>query len=82
MSVQATDEHSELSDPISYRHQALLLKSAHCCRPVLHAGRKQFIHTLTMYQDGGRLSMTVYLAGIKGGIDSAEIQIYSTKEDE
>lgn len=65
----------ELFDPKLYKHHVLLLKSAHCCRPVLYRGLKQFIHTLTMSQDGGSLSMTVYLAGIKGGIDGAEVQI-------
>lgn len=67
----------ELFDPELYKHHLLLLKSAHCCRPVLYRGLKQFIHTLTMSQDGGSLSMTVYLAGITGGMDSAEIQIMS-----
>jgi len=75
MTVPASDNQDEPIDLESFKHQARLLKSAHCCRPVLYRGLKQFIHTLTMYQDGGRLGMTVYLNGIRGGIDSSEIQI-------
>lgn len=71
----APSNQDEPIDPESFKHQARLLKSAHCCRPVLLNGIKQFIHTLTIYQDGGRLGMTVYLNGIKGGIDSSEVQI-------
>lgn len=62
-------------DSAAYRHQLLLLKSMHCTRPVLHQGRKQFIQCVTANLSGSDIGMTVYLAGIKGGIDSAEIQI-------
>lgn len=62
-------------DVEAYRHQLLLLKSAHCARPVLHQGRNRFINGLSLYQNGGRVSMTVYLAGSKEGIDSSEIRI-------
>ena len=65
-------------DPGAYRHQMLLLKSAHCARPVLYQERNQFINGLTLYQNGGRVSMTVYLAGMKDGIDSTEIGINRT----
>lgn len=78
MTVPTSSNQDEPIDPENYKHQFLLLKSAHCCRPVLHRGLKQFIHTLTMYQDGGRLGMTVYLNGIKGGIESSEIQMMAT----
>jgi hypothetical protein len=62
-------------DMQAYKHQWLLLKSAHCARPVIHQGRRQFINSLTLYQNGGRVSMTVYLAGIRDSFDSSEIQI-------
>jgi hypothetical protein len=62
-------------DPAAYRHQLLLLKSMHCTRPVLHQGRKQFIKCMTANVSGCDIGMTVYLAGIRGGIDSSEIQI-------
>lgn len=62
-------------DPGAYRHQLLLLKSAHCARPVLYQNRNRFINSLTLYQDGGRVSMTVYLAGSKEGIESTDVQI-------
>ena len=68
-------------DPQSYKHQLLLLKSAHCARPVLYQERNQFINGLTLYQNGGRDSMTVYLAGMKDGIDSAEIGISRTASE-
>lgn len=66
---------AEPLDPQAYKHQWLLLKSAHCARPVLHQGLRQFINSLTLYQNGGRVSMTVYLAGVTGSFDSSEIQI-------
>jgi len=62
-------------DHDAFQHHLLLLKSAHCCRPVIYRERHQFINTLTLFQDGGRLGMTVYLSGVAGGIDSAQIQI-------
>jgi len=67
-------------DPDAYKHQARLLKSAHCARPVVHQGLHQFINGLTLYHDGGRVAMIVYLTGKNGGIDSSEIQIKSEKE--
>lgn len=65
-------------DQDAYRHQLLLLKSAHCGRPVVHEGLNQFINSLTLYQDGGRVAMLVYLAGKKDGIDSSEIRVKSS----
>ena len=47
----------------------------HCARPVVHNGLNQVINGLTMNRDGGHISMTVYLAGKTGGVDSNEIQI-------
>jgi len=68
-------------DPGAYKHQALLLKSAHCARPVVHEGLHQFINGLTLYHDGGRVAMIVYLAGIRDGIDSSNVQIKATKHE-
>jgi len=68
-------------DTQAYVHQLLLLKSAHCARPVVHRGLHQFINGLTLYHDGGRVRMVVYLAGIKGGIDSSEVEIKVTKRE-
>jgi hypothetical protein len=65
----------EPNDETAYRHHLLLLKSMHCARPVLHEGLHQFISCLTANRDGGRISMTVYLAGKVGSFDSKEIQI-------
>ena len=62
-------------DEDAYKHQLLLLKSAHCARPVLHQGTKQYINGLTLYHAGGRVGMIVYLAGKKDTFDSTEIQI-------
>lgn len=68
----------EPHDPDAYKHQALLLKSAHCCRPVLYQEQHQFINGLTLYHNGGRVAMLVYLAGKPDGIDSNEVQIKTT----
>jgi hypothetical protein len=71
----------EPNDADAYRHHMLLLKSMHCCRPVVYEGLNQFITCLTANRDGGRISMTVYLAGKPGGIDCSEIQIqHSARE--
>jgi hypothetical protein len=72
---------AEPLDPQAYRHQWALLKSAHCARPVLHQGRRQFINGLSLYQDGGRVSMTVYLAGKRDGVDSSDVQIMTTSPE-
>lgn len=66
--------------PETYRHQLLLLKSMHCTRPVLYQGRKQFIQCVTANLSGCDIEMTVYLAGISGGLDSKEIQIKANRE--
>lgn len=69
------DSQDEPLDPETYKHHALILKSAHCCRPVIYRGLNQFINGLTLYRNGGGNGMTVYLAGMTDGIDSKEIQI-------
>lgn len=71
----------EPNDPAAYREHLLLLKSMHWARPVPHQGLKQYITCLTANRDGGRISMTVYLAGKTGGIDSSEIEVVSTKKE-
>lgn len=65
----------EPNDVEAYRHHLLLLKSMHCCRPVVYEGLNQFVTCLTANRDGGHISMTVYLAGKPGAIDSSQIQI-------
>lgn len=70
----------EPQDPQAYRHQLLLLKSAHCCRPVIHEGLQQFINSLTLYRGDRGLAMTVYLTGKRDGIDSKDIQIKTNPE--
>ena len=71
----------ELNDPAAYREHLLLLKSMHCCRPVRHNGLNHFISCLTTNRDGGRISMTVYLAGKREGFDSKEIEVPPTNKE-
>jgi hypothetical protein len=40
-----------------------LIKSMHCCRPVVVDGRQEFIHTVSAAQAGGRIETLVYLTG-------------------
>jgi hypothetical protein len=75
MTGPVTANQDEPNDVEAYRHHLLLLKSMHCCRPVIYQGLNQSITCLTANRDGGRISMTVYLAGKPGGIDSSQIQI-------
>jgi len=74
MTSPVSGEQDQPNDPERYRHHLLLLKSMHCCRPVVYQGLNQFITCLTANRDGGRISMTVYLAGKPGAIDSSQIQ--------
>jgi hypothetical protein len=71
----------EPNDVEAYRHHLLLLKSMHCCRPVVYQGLNQYITCLTANRDGGRISMTVYLAGKPGGIACSEIEVRTTKNE-
>jgi hypothetical protein len=81
MTGPVPNNQDEPNDVDAYRHHLLLLKSMHCCRAVVYQGRDQFITSLTANRDGGRISMTVYLAGKPGAIESSQIQIkYANKE--
>lgn len=62
-------------DEGTYKHQALLLRSLHCARPVIYQGRSAFIHTISASQAGGHIEMTVYLAVDPAPIDSSHISI-------
>lgn len=62
-------------DADAYAHQRRLLKSVHCCRPVLYQGQLRFINGLTVHHNGPGVGMIVWLAGISEAIDSADVQI-------
>ncbi|WP_314435480.1 hypothetical protein [Massilia timonae] len=81
MTGPVPNNQDEPNDPAAYKEHLLLLKSMHCARPVIHKGLKQFITCLTANRDGGRISMTVYLAGIADGIDSSEIEVRPTNKE-
>lgn len=59
----------------AYLRQAQLLRALHAARPVEHGGCRQFIHTVSAQQAGGRIEMTVYLTGDPTPIDSAQIAL-------
>jgi len=69
-------------DPEAYAHQLQLLKSVHCCRPVLYQGRKVFINGLTVHHGGSGVGMDVRLAGNTDAIDSADVQILRALADQ
>jgi hypothetical protein len=81
MTGPVPNNQDEPNDVEAYRHHLLLLKSMHCCRPVVYQGLNQFITCLTANRDGGRISMTVYLAGKPGAIDSSQIQIQHAPQE-
>lgn len=81
MTGPVPNNQDEPNDPDAYREHLRLLKSMHCARPVLHQGLKQFITCLTANRNGGRISMTVYLAGQHDGIDSTEIEVPSMNKE-
>lgn len=81
MTGPVSNNQDEPNDPVAYREHLLLLKSMHCARPVVHKGLNQFITCLTANRDGGHISMTVYLAGKPGGIDSSEIEVRPTNKE-
>lgn len=74
----ATNQDEPL-DPHAFKHQLLLLKSLHCARPVLYLGRREFIKCVTANLSGCDVEMLVYLTGRAGAIDSAQIEIMTTK---
>ncbi len=43
--------------------QLALLKSLHCCRPVVVDGKEEFIQVVHSRQSGGRIEMEVWLTG-------------------
>jgi len=81
MTGPVPNNQDEPNDVEAYRHHLLLLKSMHCCRPVVYEGLNQFITCLTANRDGGHISMTVYLAGKPGAIDSSQIQIQHAAQE-
>lgn len=68
--------------PEAFAHQVRLLKSAHCCRPVLYQGKQQFINGLTLHHDAGRVGMIVWLKGSNEAIDSSEVEIKPSSPSE
>lgn len=80
MTGPVDDSQDKPFTPETYIHQLKILKSLHCGRPVLHQDRNRFIQCVTVNRSGCDIGMTVYLAGIKDGIDSTEIQIKTTQE--
>lgn len=84
MTGPVPNNQDEPLDPEAYAHQVRLLKSAHCCRPVLYQGQQQFINGLTVHHNGPGVGMIVWLAGNSNAIDSADVQIKpsSTSEEE
>lgn len=69
------DAQNEPIDLETYQHQAALLKSLHCARPVLYQGRNEFIRCVTANTSGSPVDMVVYLAGKRDSVDSTEVQI-------
>lgn len=78
MTGPVPNNQDEPQDPAAYEHHRLLLKSMHCCRPVLYQGRHKFIHCLTLHHNTSRVGMTVYLNGIPDALDSADVHIKGT----
>lgn len=75
MSVIAEVQEYASLDTDAYKHQALLLRSLHCARPVHVHGREAFIHTLTASLVGGHIEMTVYLTGDPAPVDCSQVRV-------
>jgi hypothetical protein len=82
MTGPVPNNQDEPQDPAMYQHHLLLLKSMHCCRPVLYQGRKRFISCLTLHHDTSKVGMTVYLAGAPEALNSMDVQIKLNYETE
>lgn len=83
MTGPVPNNQDEPLDAAAFAHQLRLLKSAHCCRPVLYEGKQQFINSLTVHHGGSGVGMIVWLKGSGAAIDSVDIQIKpSSKSDE
>lgn len=75
MTGPVPNKQDEPLHPEAFAHQLRLLKSVHCCRPVLYQGKQQFIRGLTVHHGGSGVGMIVWLAGNSDAIDSADVQI-------
>jgi hypothetical protein len=82
MTGPVPNKQDEPLDPEAYAHQVRLLKSAHCCRPVLYQGKHEYINGLTVHHAGAGVGMIVWLAGKQEAIDSAEVQIKNNSQSE
>jgi len=82
MTGPVPNSQDEPLDVEAFAHQLRLLKSAHCCRPVLYQGKHQFINGLTLHHNGGRIGMIVWLKGITDAIDSSDVQIKANSQSE
>ena len=65
-------------DAAAYDRQRMVLKALSCAHPVSYQGKSQFVQEITARQDGGRIQMTVYLAGNPDPIDSSLIELART----
>lgn len=72
--VMAAPDYSPL-EPDAYKHQWMLFKALHCAHPVVLDGKSCFIQVVSVRQDGGRISMDVYLAGETASVDSSLLSL-------
>lgn len=67
-------------DADEYKRQAALLKSLHCCRPVLYEGKERFIQVMHARQAGGRIEGEVRLTGGPESVDLKLIEFPPAKQ--
>ena len=61
-------------------HQRILQAAIQVGRPVLVAGKVEYLHTLTTQQAGGRIEMLVYLTGNPKPFDAADVALQPQPE--
>lgn len=61
-------------------HQRILTAAVQVGRPVLVAGKVEYIRNLNTSQDGGRIEMLVYLTGVIKPVDASEVTLQELPE--
>ena len=67
-------------DAEACKQHLVLVKSMHCCRPVLVAGKEEFVQVVNARLAGGRIEVEVWLTGGADPVDMKLITLPPPKQ--
>lgn len=67
-------------DAEACKQHLALVKSMHCCRPVLVDGKEEYLQVVNGYQEGGRIQVDVWLTGVPAPVDMKLIEFPPAKQ--